>query len=634
MAATRGICLALSLFVICCSALQVDVVPENDLLQLIQKLKAAQPYKDLVTAYYSVVGLEALNEKVPENQDVCAFIKKSMTSNLVNLYFGAFIGDSLKCNLTPPKDAQKVLNDVILDGRTTFLIYQAVGALTKFNLKVDASMVVKSLKSALEKDDSTASHSFAFHAAAFLPKDADIGTIPNAIGEVLNQADEIGDKYLQFDGGIRDTILFVTGVYRLCYARGLTPAIDNDQAIKLANYIVSKRHVGSVRNAYYVALGLQAFTENKFQIPGSVVLTSQALIRKNDGNIVVKACNILGKPLPKMDVKATSIVSTEGNTIASDVDLVEKSAGEYQFDFNKMKPERGFYTVHFNVAPVVEDKRLIGLQDSSFKVKKVVNVAVESFKVKTSDIDQASVQKEARATFPKGLASNIQADEHSNVAIEFIVKDVEKNVEIVPQQAFLRLACDKCNVDRSFLFTNRNEQLLSLELDITELRKTFYSQSGNYSMDVIIGDPTFSNQIYWKVGSLSLKFTTTGAAAPSTKIPPSSKPEIQHVFRVPEKRPPELVSKAFTLLVLSPLVIMFVMWNLFGANVSNFSFTLPNIVFHLGVGAIFLLYYCYWTNLNMFTTLKYLAVIGGITFVSGTSVLRSIANDRMKKELR
>lgn len=53
---------------ICCSAVQVDVVPQSDLQQLIQKLKAAQPYKDLANAYFSVVGLSSIDEKVPENQ--------------------------------------------------------------------------------------------------------------------------------------------------------------------------------------------------------------------------------------------------------------------------------------------------------------------------------------------------------------------------------------------------------------------------------------------------------------------------------------------------------------------------------------------------------------------------------------
>lgn len=85
----------------------------------------------------------------------------------------------------------------------------------------------------------------------------------DSISELLNQADEIGDKYLQFDGGLRDTVVFLVGAYRLYGARDITPSIDGDQAIKFANYFISKRHVGSVQDAFYVVLGFAASTINK-----------------------------------------------------------------------------------------------------------------------------------------------------------------------------------------------------------------------------------------------------------------------------------------------------------------------------------------------------------------------------------
>lgn len=58
-----------------------------------------------------------------------------MTSNVLNLYFGACIAERLKCKLSAPSDAQKILDDGIRNGGTTEIIHQAVAALTKFNLK-------------------------------------------------------------------------------------------------------------------------------------------------------------------------------------------------------------------------------------------------------------------------------------------------------------------------------------------------------------------------------------------------------------------------------------------------------------------------------------------------------------------
>jgi oligosaccharyltransferase complex subunit delta (ribophorin II) len=47
--------------------------------------------------------------------------------------------------------------------------------------------------------------------------------------------------------------------------------------------------------------------------------------------------------------------------------------------------------------------------------------------------------------------------------------------------------------------------------------------------------------------------------------------------------------------------------------------------FHLGLGAIFTLYLLFWLQLNMFETIKYLVIVGVVTFLCGNSLLASIA---------
>ena len=47
--------------------------------------------------------------------------------------------------------------------------------------------------------------------------------------------------------------------------------------------------------------------------------------------------------------------------------------------------------------------------------------------------------------------------------------------------------------------------------------------------------------------------------------------------------------------------------------------------FHAGLGAIFTLYLYFWLQLNMFETIKYLVVIGVVTFLCGNSLLATIA---------
>ena len=50
--------------------------------------------------------------------------------------------------------------------------------------------------------------------------------------------------------------------------------------------------------------------------------------------------------------------------------------------------------------------------------------------------------------------------------------------------------------------------------------------------------------------------------------------------------------------------------------------------FYFIFSAIFALYYCYWTNLNMFQTLRYLGFIGVPTFIFGNRLLSGIAAKR------
>ena len=59
---------------------------------------------------------------------------------------------------------------------------------------------------------------------------------------------------------------------------------------------------------------------------------------------------------------------------------------------------------------------------------------------------------------------------------------------------------------------------------------------------------------------------------------------VQHQFREPEARPPSLVSNIFTALVLSPLLLLLVLWLRVGVNVSNFPASLSALGFHLGLG--------------------------------------------------
>lgn len=105
----------------------------------------------------------------------------------------------------------------------------------------------------------------------------------------------------------------------------------------------------------------------------------------------------------------------------------------------------------------------------------------------------------------------------------------------------------------------------------------------------------------------------------------SPRPEIIHQFREPEKRPSRFVSDIFTALCAAPLLVLFILWSRIGVNVSNFSFSLSAIGFHLSFGAILGLFALFWLQLNMFETLRLLIPLSIVTFLLGNRFLRSLA---------
>lgn len=101
-------------------------------------------------------------------------------------------------------------------------------------------------------------------------------------------------------------------------------------------------------------------------------------------------------------------------------------------------------------------------------------------------------------------------------------------------------------------------------------------------MHLIIGDAVIDNPVEWLVAELELSFSGQPSAVDSSSQYQPKK-TIEHMFREPEKRPAAIVSTVFTALCLIPFFIMLVLWLRLGVNVSNFSFSLSAIGFHLGV---------------------------------------------------
>lgn len=214
--------------------------------------------------------------------------------------------------------------------------------------------------------------------------------------------------------------------------------------------------------------------------------------------------------------------------------------------------------------------------------------------------------------------------------------------EFRPQQLLIKLAHES-GVEHLYV-PKAGPDGYSLQLDFLRRLSDLYYLSGLYSLDLIVGDVGVDNSFIWRIGELELDLP---AAPEGAKKPPASRrgralaalgprPEISHVFRLPEKRPPLAVSYAFTLLALLPLAGFVAGLAALKLNVQLFpSAGTPQaaaVAFHAGIAAILVLYFVFWLKLGLFSTLRWLTIIGIATAVPGFLTLSHLADMSTKQK--
>jgi len=154
--------------------------------------------------------------------------------------------------------------------------------------------------------------------------------------------------------------------------------------------------------------------------------------------------------------------------------------------------------------------------------------------------------------------------------------------------------------------------------------------SGTYEVTLYLGDFLIEDSVEWVLGDIVFKSTSEQpkqkpSLNPLYAVSYEEKPEIKHMFRQPEPRPPKLVSDAFTFLVLAPILVLFLLWVKIGVNIKKFPFTLSALGFHLGLTGIFGVYALFWIKLTMFEALKWMTIPCLITFITGNRLLKHVA---------
>ena len=75
--------------------------------------------------------------------------------------------------------------------------------------------------------------------------------------------------------------MIVNGAYKLADKVGKTPPITKMQAVKFANYFLSRKSVQQSKGGYHLLQSLNTLADNKYHIPVSVALASQSTVSES-----------------------------------------------------------------------------------------------------------------------------------------------------------------------------------------------------------------------------------------------------------------------------------------------------------------------------------------------------------------
>uniref|UniRef100_A0A673H4M6 Dolichyl-diphosphooligosaccharide--protein glycosyltransferase subunit 2 n=1 Tax=Sinocyclocheilus rhinocerous TaxID=307959 RepID=A0A673H4M6_9TELE len=523
-------------------------------------------------------------------------------------------------------DTRDLLLATVSEDSTASQIHQSVSALSALGLPLASQEVVSALK---------ALHVLiiilALLTASRLSQQAELGDILEEIEDLAARLDDLGGVYLQFEEGLEATALFVSAAYSLSDHVDMEPPLKEDQVIQLVNSIFSKKSWDSLSEAFSVASAAASLSNNHFHVPVIVSAQGPAAVSHSHPFLRLQVTDVLCQPLSSASVLAESASAVSSKSAVLSQALFTLRDGVFELNFMASQPASGYY--QFSVA-IAGDSRFVA-NHVELKVKVSTRVAINNMDLSVVDKDQSIGPKTTRVEYPTKAKASFMADGHQNFAMTFQLVDETTGVELTPHQTFVRLHNQKTGQEVVFVAEPDSKNLYKFELDTAERKTEFDSISGTYALYLMVGDATLENPILWNVADVVLKFLdeeAPGTIQAKTLYVP--KPEIPHLFREPEKKPPTAVSNTFTALVLSPFLLLLILWFKLGANISNFTLSPSTILFHIGHAATLGLMYVYWTHLNMFQTLKYLAIIGSLTFLAGNRMLAQKAVKRYSNRFK
>ncbi|TXG63843.1 hypothetical protein EZV62_010837 [Acer yangbiense] len=329
---------------------------------------------------------------------------------------------------------------------------------------------------------------------------------------------------------------------------------------------------------------------------------------------LVKVNTVLGSKAPPLTVKLVRAYSTSSKdtSIIEDKELsFDPERVVYFLDALPDSVDVGSYIFVFKVVLHDSEHKDVFVTGTLTHVQIFMTglVKIGNAEIVVLDNDLGSIETQRKLDLAGENAVSLSANHLQKLRLSFQLT-TPRGSAFKPHQAFLKLR-HETKVEHVFLVRNSGKKF-EITLDFLGLVEKLFYLSGKYDIQLTVGDAVMENSLLSDIGYVELDLPEAPEKAPRPPpqvVDPYSrygpKAEISHIFRAPEKRPPQELSLTFSGLILLPFIGFLIGLLRLGVNLKNFpTSSVPvafAILFHVGIAAVLLLYVLFWLKVRLFT---------------------------------
>ncbi|XP_068669612.1 dolichyl-diphosphooligosaccharide--protein glycosyltransferase subunit 2 [Aristolochia californica] len=483
-----------------------------------------------------------------------------------------------------------------------------------------------------------------------------IGIVKNDIVKLFDSIESYDDGALYFDeklvdakehqGPLSTTSSVVRGFTSFAAVISGRLNVPGDKILGLANFFLSMGVPGNIKDLYYQIDSLACLENNRVFVPLVLSLPSSVLSLTSQDQLKVMVNTVLGSDAPPLTVKLVQVISSisKDSPAVLNQDLnFDADAKTHSLDLVSKGIDVGKYTLVFEVLFHDPEHKKAYVTGERTKAPIYITglIRIDKAEIAVLDSDIGRVETVKKLDLSGESSVSLSANHLQKLRLSFRLA-TPLGHPFNPHQVYLKLRHIESKVQHIYIVGNSGKKF-EIVLDFLGLVDKLFYLSGRYGIELTVGDATMENSFLHALGHVDLDLPEAPEKAPRPPAQPvdlyskfGPKAEISHIFRAPEKRPPQQLSVGFLVLTLLPFAGFLIGLIRLGVNFKNFpTSALPAtfaILFHCGLAAVLLLYVLFWLKLDLFTTLKALGFLGVFLVFVGHRTLSHLASTSSKQK--